>query len=287
MDRREQWGEPHSALATRPVLAIAIPLVLAVIGFAVPAAIPDGLGGLAPNRQAAGEHALRHAYLDCVDKFEHLFIRTQRLYWLDPEWQPGREAESKWPRRAVARVRAHALFGIPAGETTVLAGGGSACRRHDGGPEQTLRESIAQSTRNGNARWFIRLPDDAFPPIGVVGRIDFDRGRSVIDRPPPAELAGLPYYDAAAIFAAAAEAAPSWRYLGATDGGARFGLRDVALAVAGSQGPWVVVAVTVLGGTVESIEYALPSAPTLRPAVLRFFAYRQAESLDQPVALGS
>lgn len=286
MDRGEQWGEPHGALAWRAVLSILVPLGLAMLGFAIPAVIPDGLGGLPPHRQAAGEHALRHAYLDCVDKFEHLIVRTQRLYWLDPEWEPGREGETMWKERAVARVRDHALFGIPAGETTILAGGGSVCGRHDGGPEETLREAIEQSTAHGNARWLIRLPDDVFPPTGVVGRIDFDRGRSVIDRPPPADLAGLPYYDAAALFAAAVEAAPSWQYLGDTEDGARFGLRDVAMAVAGSQEPWVVVAMTV-GIGVESIEYALPSAPTLRPAVVRFFDYRRAEPLDQPAALPS
>lgn len=287
MDGRDRWGEVHTALAVRPLLAIAIPLVLAVIGFAIPAAIPNGLAALPPDRHAAGEHALRHAYLDCVDKVEHLFVRTQRLYWLDPEWEPGREGETMWKERAVARVRDHALFGIPAGETTILAGGGSVCGRHDGGPEETLREAIEQSTVHGNARWYIRLPDDVFPPTGVVGRIDFDRGRSVIDRPPPADLASLPYYDAAALFAAAAEASPSWRYLGDTEDGARFGLRDVALAVAGSQRPWVVVAITVQAGAVRGIEYALPSAPTLRPAVLRFFDYRRAEPVDQPAALPS
>lgn len=287
MDRREQWGESHGALAWRAVLSILVPLGLAVIGFGIPAAIPDGLGGLPSHRQAAGAHALRHAYLDCVDKFEHLFIRTQRLYWLDPDWQPGGEAETVWKQRAVARVRGHALFGIPAGETTVLAGGGSVCRRHDGGPGQTLREAIEHAKRNGNARWLIRLPDDAFPPTGVVGRIDFGQGRSVIDRPPPPDLAGLPYYDAAALFAAAADRAPSWQFLGETDAGARFGLRDVAMAVAGSQEPWVVVAMTVRGSIVESIEYALPSAATLRPAILRLFSYRQAEPLDSPAALPS
>lgn len=287
MDRREHWGEPHSALAWRALLAIVIPVGLLFVAFLIPALIPNGVARLPAHRQVAGRHALQAAAMGCLDNpIQRLFIPKQRLYWLDPTWQPGSEGSSEWRGRVVARVRGHTLFGLPADETTIYAGG-SVCHRVDGGPQQALHEAIEQAAGHGNARWLIRLPDDAFPPTGVVGRIDFGQGRSVVDRPPPPELADLPYYDAAAIFAATVEAAPSWAFLGEGDEGARYGLRDVAMAVAGADGPLVVVGVTVKAGSLSRIEYALVSAPTLRPAVLWLFGYGHAEPLDQPAALPS
>ncbi|HWH31591.1 MAG TPA: hypothetical protein VNU01_02860 [Egibacteraceae bacterium] len=173
------------------------------------------------------------------------------------------------------------------GDSTILDGGGISCWAVDLERDYPLASALAATWDAGPARFLIRLPDDVFGPTGVVGRVDLGRGEAVFDLPPPPGLAGLPYFDAAALLAAVLAEAPSWVYLGRTEEGARFGRRDMAVAAALDR-DWVVVAATIGGGgRLRSVEYLLPAQATLRPAVLRLFDFDGAEPLDHAAAVPS
>lgn len=287
MNRHDDWGAPRSRLAWRlPVVAAGTVLVLA-LSFVVPVGIGDGLARLPAGRREAGREALGLAVMGCLDNpIQRAFTRAARLRWLHPAWQPGDEPSPAWRPEIAARVRTYGPFGVPLQHITVLAGDGVSCWHVVVEREYPLQVALANTRRSGTARFLIRLPEDAFPVVGVVGRIGFDERRSVIDLPPPPELAHLPF-DAYAVFAAVERQASSWVHLGDTGEGSRFGLRDTALALS-TQQPWVPVAVTVgRSGHVVTVEYVLPGAPTRHPVRMWLFGYRHDEPLDMPPAVPS